>query len=29
MDTIKDKQKLDALHDSGSAPWLRDAAPAK
>ena len=24
MDTIKDKQKLDALHDSGSAPWLRD-----
>ncbi len=23
MDTIKDKQKLDALHDSGSAPWIR------
>ena len=22
MDTIKDKQKLDALHDSGTAPWL-------
>ena len=23
MDTIKDKQKLDALHESGSAPWVR------
>ena len=23
MDTIKDKQKLDALHDGGSAPWMR------
>lgn len=22
MDTIKDKQKLDALHDSGASPWL-------
>jgi glucose-1-phosphate cytidylyltransferase len=26
MDTIKDKQRLDALHDSGSAPWVRRAA---
>jgi glucose-1-phosphate cytidylyltransferase len=24
MDTIKDKQKLDALLDGGSAPWLRE-----
>lgn len=23
MDTIKDKQKLDALHESGYAPWAR------
>jgi glucose-1-phosphate cytidylyltransferase len=26
MDTIKDKQKLDALADSGRAPWRRDLA---
>jgi glucose-1-phosphate cytidylyltransferase len=23
MDTIKDRQRLDALHESGDAPWLR------
>jgi glucose-1-phosphate cytidylyltransferase len=27
MDTIKDKQRLDALFESGSAPWKRDRAP--
>jgi glucose-1-phosphate cytidylyltransferase len=27
MDTIKDKQKLDALYESGSAPWRRSLAP--
>ncbi len=26
MDTIKDKQRLDALCESGSAPWKRDPA---
>jgi glucose-1-phosphate cytidylyltransferase len=26
MDTIKDKQKLDSLFESGRAPWLRAAA---
>ncbi len=26
MDTIKDKQKLDALIDSGAAPWERERA---
>jgi glucose-1-phosphate cytidylyltransferase len=25
MDTIKDKQRLDALADSGQAPWRRSA----
>ncbi len=24
MDTIKDKQKLDALYESGRAPWRSD-----
>ena len=28
MDTIKDKQRLDALAESGRAPWRRRAAPA-
>jgi glucose-1-phosphate cytidylyltransferase len=27
MDTIKDKQKLDALLESGRAPWRREPAP--
>ena len=27
MDTIKDKQKLDALFESGRAPWLREPVP--
>jgi glucose-1-phosphate cytidylyltransferase len=27
MDTIKDKQRLDALADSGQAPWRRSATP--
>jgi len=26
MDTIKDKQKLEALVDGGHAPWRRDRA---
>ena len=26
MDTIKDKQKLDALLDGGRAPWLRESS---
>jgi glucose-1-phosphate cytidylyltransferase len=28
MDTIKDKQKLDALFESGAAPWRRDRIPS-
>ncbi len=28
MDTIKDKQRLDALAETGRAPWRRDLAPA-
>ena len=27
MDTIKDKQRLDALFESGSPPWKRDRSP--
>jgi glucose-1-phosphate cytidylyltransferase len=27
MDTIKDKQRLDALADTGRPPWLAKAAP--
>ena len=27
MDTIKDKQRLDALVESGRAPWKRDPTP--
>ncbi len=27
MDTIKDKQRLDALLESGGVPWKRDASP--
>ena len=27
MDTIKDKQRLDALFESGSPPWKRDSTP--
>ncbi len=27
MDTIKDKQRLDALLESGRPPWRRDTAP--
>ncbi len=27
MDTIKDKQKLDALVERGRAPWRRDLQP--
>jgi glucose-1-phosphate cytidylyltransferase len=27
MDTIKDKQRLDALLESGDAPWTRDRTP--
>jgi glucose-1-phosphate cytidylyltransferase len=27
MDTIKDKQRLDALAESGRAPWARDETP--
>jgi glucose-1-phosphate cytidylyltransferase len=27
MDTIKDKQRLDALFESGGAPWKRDSTP--
>jgi glucose-1-phosphate cytidylyltransferase len=27
MDTIKDKQRLDALFESGSPPWKRDRPP--
>ncbi len=31
MDTIKDRQRLEALHESGAAPWrvagLPQAAP--
>jgi glucose-1-phosphate cytidylyltransferase len=29
MDTIKDKQKLDALLEIGRAPWLRDPATTR
>jgi hypothetical protein len=27
MDTIKDKQRLDTLFESGRAPWRRDPTP--
>jgi hypothetical protein len=27
MDTIKDKQKLDAIAETGRIPWTRHRAP--
>ncbi len=29
MDTIKDRQRLEALHESGHAPWLKVGLPAR
>jgi hypothetical protein len=29
MDTIKDKQRLDALLESGRVPWMRRASSRK
>jgi glucose-1-phosphate cytidylyltransferase len=28
MDTIKDRQSLEALHESGKAPWVVSSLPA-
>jgi glucose-1-phosphate cytidylyltransferase len=29
MDTIKDKQKLDAIAESGRSPWIRPSPPER
>jgi glucose-1-phosphate cytidylyltransferase len=29
MDTIKDRQNLEAMHESGRAPWIVKRAPAQ